>query len=204
MEDVKGRTAFITGGSRAVETFKLDVRDRGGYARVADEAEARLGPVSILCNNAGVAAATRFTYEFWDWMLAVRRPLHNPPRRSSPLPVRERIEGEGPYSARDFFARDSRFRFCSESARRLRKVPLRAQLSVSHRMHDHPPATLSMPPAAQAIRYVVAAYGWIVTPSGPVNPVTVVAASFEVKFDCPITTLAAMPLLNFGPLTAGL
>ena len=92
MEDVKGRTAFITGGSRAVETFKLDVRDRGGYARVADEAEARLGPVSILCNNAGVAAATRFTYEFWDWMLAVRRPLHNPPRRSSPLPVRERMK----------------------------------------------------------------------------------------------------------------
>ena len=109
MEDVKGRTAFITGGARgiglgiagalaragiklaiadidpdslaaakselakltAVETFKLDVRDREAYARVADEAEARLGAVSILCNNAGVAAATRFTYEFWDWMLGI-------------------------------------------------------------------------------------------------------------------------------------
>ena len=109
MEDLKGRTAFITGGARgigmgiarafanagikvaiadidpdslaaaksdlakltAVETFKLDVRDREGYARVADEAEARLGPVSILCNNAGVAAPTRFTYEFWDWMLGI-------------------------------------------------------------------------------------------------------------------------------------
>jgi len=109
MEDVKGRTAFITGGARgiglgiarafanagvklaiadidsdslaaarsdlgkliAVETFNLDVRDREAYARVADEAEARLGPVSILCNNAGVAAATRFTYEFWDWMLGI-------------------------------------------------------------------------------------------------------------------------------------
>jgi NAD(P)-dependent dehydrogenase (short-subunit alcohol dehydrogenase family) len=55
----------------AVETFNLDVRDREAYARVADEAEARLGPVSILCNNAGVAAATRFTYEFWDWMLGI-------------------------------------------------------------------------------------------------------------------------------------
>jgi NAD(P)-dependent dehydrogenase (short-subunit alcohol dehydrogenase family) len=46
----------------AVETFNLDVRDREAYARVADEAEARLGPVSILCNNAGVAAPTRPTY----------------------------------------------------------------------------------------------------------------------------------------------
>lgn len=55
----------------AVETFNLDVRDREAYARVADETEARLGPVSILCNNAGVAAATRFTYEFWDWMLGI-------------------------------------------------------------------------------------------------------------------------------------
>jgi len=35
-----------------VETFKLDVRDREAYARVADETESRLGPVSILCNNA--------------------------------------------------------------------------------------------------------------------------------------------------------
>jgi NAD(P)-dependent dehydrogenase (short-subunit alcohol dehydrogenase family) len=55
----------------AVETFNLDVRDRAASARVADEAEARLGPVSILCNNAGVAAATRPTYEFWDWMLGI-------------------------------------------------------------------------------------------------------------------------------------
>jgi NAD(P)-dependent dehydrogenase (short-subunit alcohol dehydrogenase family) len=55
----------------AVETFNLDVRDREAYARVADEAESRLGPVSILCNNAGVAAPTRPTYEFWDWMLGI-------------------------------------------------------------------------------------------------------------------------------------
>jgi NAD(P)-dependent dehydrogenase (short-subunit alcohol dehydrogenase family) len=54
-----------------VETFNLDVRDREAYARIADEAEARLGPVSILCNNAGVAAPSRPTYEFWDWMLGI-------------------------------------------------------------------------------------------------------------------------------------
>src|SRR5438552_997656 len=41
----------------AVQTFRLDVRDRRAYAQVADEAEALLGPVSILCNNAGIAGA---------------------------------------------------------------------------------------------------------------------------------------------------
>lgn len=58
----------------SVETFVLDVRDREGYARVADEAEARLGAVSILCNNAGVAAGadvTRLTYALWDWVMGV-------------------------------------------------------------------------------------------------------------------------------------
>jgi len=58
----------------AVETFKLDVRDRSAYARVADETESRLGPVSILCNNAGVAGdqhVTRLTYEYWDWVMGI-------------------------------------------------------------------------------------------------------------------------------------
>src|ERR1700735_2397892 len=44
-----------------VETFVLDVRDRAAYAGVADEAESRLGPVSILCNNAGVAGGQHVT-----------------------------------------------------------------------------------------------------------------------------------------------
>jgi NAD(P)-dependent dehydrogenase (short-subunit alcohol dehydrogenase family) len=58
----------------AVETFILDVRDREAYARVADETESRLGPVSILCNNAGVAGeqhVTRLTYEYWDWVIGI-------------------------------------------------------------------------------------------------------------------------------------
>jgi NAD(P)-dependent dehydrogenase (short-subunit alcohol dehydrogenase family) len=56
------------------EVFQLDVRDREAYARVADAAEARLGPVSLLFNNAGVAggaAATKMTYELWDWGIGV-------------------------------------------------------------------------------------------------------------------------------------
>jgi NAD(P)-dependent dehydrogenase (short-subunit alcohol dehydrogenase family) len=58
----------------AVETFLLDVRDRSAYARVADETESRIGPVSILCNNAGVAGhqdVTRLTYEYWDWVIGI-------------------------------------------------------------------------------------------------------------------------------------
>lgn len=57
-----------------VATAVLDVRDRPAYARVADEAEAKLGPVSILVNNAGVAGgapADRLTYELWDWGIGI-------------------------------------------------------------------------------------------------------------------------------------
>jgi NAD(P)-dependent dehydrogenase (short-subunit alcohol dehydrogenase family) len=58
----------------SMETFVLDVRDREAYARVADEVEARLGPVSILCNNAGVGASAdvaHMTYELWDWVMGI-------------------------------------------------------------------------------------------------------------------------------------
>jgi NAD(P)-dependent dehydrogenase (short-subunit alcohol dehydrogenase family) len=57
-----------------VGTFVLDVRDRQAYAQAADETESSLGPVSILCNNAGVAGAapvTRLTYEYWDWVMGI-------------------------------------------------------------------------------------------------------------------------------------
>jgi NAD(P)-dependent dehydrogenase (short-subunit alcohol dehydrogenase family) len=57
-----------------VETFVLDVRDREAYARIADDAEARLGPVSLLVNNAGVAGgapAPKLTYEVWDWGIGI-------------------------------------------------------------------------------------------------------------------------------------
>jgi NAD(P)-dependent dehydrogenase (short-subunit alcohol dehydrogenase family) len=56
------------------EVFQLDVRGRDAYARVADAAEAALGPVSLLVNNAGVAGgapAAKMTYELWDWGMGV-------------------------------------------------------------------------------------------------------------------------------------
>ena len=58
----------------AVEAHVLDVRDRDRYREVADEVEAKLGAVSLLFNNAGVAGGeptTEMTYETWDWMVGV-------------------------------------------------------------------------------------------------------------------------------------
>ncbi|HEX4905342.1 MAG TPA: SDR family NAD(P)-dependent oxidoreductase, partial [Acidimicrobiales bacterium] len=55
-------------------TCVLDVRDRDEYARIVDEVESTIGPIAILCNNAGVgggASVRSMTYEMWDWVLGV-------------------------------------------------------------------------------------------------------------------------------------
>lgn len=57
-----------------VETAMLDVRDRDRFAELADQFEAKLGPISLLFNNAGVAGAApaaKMTYELWDWGLGI-------------------------------------------------------------------------------------------------------------------------------------
>ncbi|TDD14095.1 SDR family NAD(P)-dependent oxidoreductase [Nonomuraea diastatica] len=57
-----------------VEAFELDVRDRDAFARVADAAEERLGPITVLCNNAGVGTAvppSQLSYELWDHVLGI-------------------------------------------------------------------------------------------------------------------------------------
>ncbi|MBP2479467.1 NAD(P)-dependent dehydrogenase (short-subunit alcohol dehydrogenase family) [Crossiella equi] len=57
-----------------VATFRLDVRDREGFTEAADEAESRLGPVSLLFNNAGILAyspAAELSYAKWDHALGV-------------------------------------------------------------------------------------------------------------------------------------
>ena len=62
------------GGMTEVVTALLDVRDRAGFARAADTVEARLGPVSVLVNNAGVAGgapANRLTHALWDWGMGI-------------------------------------------------------------------------------------------------------------------------------------
>lgn len=110
--DVRGRTAFITGGANGIGLgiaralaksgakvaladvdadalaaaeselrqvadlvcITLDVRDREAFRVAADTVEDRLGPVSLLFNNAGVAGGApvgRLTYELWDWGIGI-------------------------------------------------------------------------------------------------------------------------------------
>ena len=113
MEDLQGKTAFITGGANGiglamakaflaegmkvaiadvdqqaladaeaalrgsnaeVRGYQLDVTDRNQYAAVADQVEADLGPVHLVCNNAGVyrgGTMDSVTYEDWDWVMGV-------------------------------------------------------------------------------------------------------------------------------------
>jgi len=58
----------------AVHAVQLDVTDRAAFARAADETERALGPVDVLCNNAGVNLFNDVavaTYQDWDWILGV-------------------------------------------------------------------------------------------------------------------------------------
>src|SRR5512142_796228 len=54
--DAEGLAAARGELSDLTETvaFELDVRDREAFVRVADRAEGQLGPIDVLCNNAGV------------------------------------------------------------------------------------------------------------------------------------------------------
>ncbi len=111
MQEVEGRTAFVTGGAsgiglgmatafvgagmnvviadlrrdhietamrgfagKPVHAVELDVTDRDGFARAADEAERAFGNVHVLCNNAGMGLlgpVTLARYDDWDWGLGV-------------------------------------------------------------------------------------------------------------------------------------
>ena len=110
MEEVAGRTAFVTGGASGiglgmaeaflaaemnvviadlrrdhidsalerlgdrVHAIELDVTDREGFARAAEEAESAFGNVHVLCNNAGMGIlgpVTEARYDDWDWGLGV-------------------------------------------------------------------------------------------------------------------------------------
>ncbi len=73
-QDHLDQAAADLAGHADVCFIRLDVTDRTAFAAAADEAEARLGHISILCNNAGVGVlgdAKASRYDDWDWTLAV-------------------------------------------------------------------------------------------------------------------------------------
>jgi NAD(P)-dependent dehydrogenase (short-subunit alcohol dehydrogenase family) len=67
-------TALRRLGAGTVHAIELDVTDRAGFARAAEEAEGVFGNVHVLCNNAGVGIlgpARDARYDDWDWGLGV-------------------------------------------------------------------------------------------------------------------------------------
>ena len=63
-------------GAKGVEVqpLLLDVTDRAAYRRAADEVEAGLGPVQLLCNTAGVSQFGPIqdaTDDDWEWQIDV-------------------------------------------------------------------------------------------------------------------------------------
>ena len=66
--------AWFDGRGFDVMPVRLDITDRAAYAAAADEVEAKLGPVSLLFNTAGVSIFGPMqdaTYDDWDWQLSV-------------------------------------------------------------------------------------------------------------------------------------
>lgn len=66
--------AMKTLDNQGVLPVQLDVASRAGFAEAADRAEAALGPVSLLFNNAGInlfQTIDESSYDDWDWVMGV-------------------------------------------------------------------------------------------------------------------------------------
>jgi len=64
----------LAGSNARVLALQLDVTNREQFLAVAEQAEAELGPIHVLCNNAGVyrgGSLDAVTYEDWDWVMGV-------------------------------------------------------------------------------------------------------------------------------------
>jgi NAD(P)-dependent dehydrogenase (short-subunit alcohol dehydrogenase family) len=64
----------LAGAAARVHAIGVDVTDRPGMERAAQEAEKVFGRIHVLCNNAGVgvfAPLTTATYDDWDWGMGV-------------------------------------------------------------------------------------------------------------------------------------
>ena len=67
-------SAQLAGSNARVLAVQLDVTDRDQYKAVADQVEAELGAIHVVCNNAGVyrgGTMDAVTYEDWDWVMGV-------------------------------------------------------------------------------------------------------------------------------------
>ena len=67
-------TAHFEGAGQQVMPVRLDITDREAYAAAADEVEAKLGPVQLLFNTAGVSIFGPLqdaTIEDWQWQVDV-------------------------------------------------------------------------------------------------------------------------------------
>lgn len=66
--------AALRGSNTQIITKTLDVTDRDAYRLIADEVEQEIGPIHVLCNNAGVyrgGSLDAVTYADWDWVMGV-------------------------------------------------------------------------------------------------------------------------------------
>jgi NAD(P)-dependent dehydrogenase (short-subunit alcohol dehydrogenase family) len=66
--------AFFAGTEYEVMPVQLDITDRAAYAKAADAVEAKLGPVQLLFNTAGVSIFGPLqdaTPEDWEWQINV-------------------------------------------------------------------------------------------------------------------------------------
>ncbi|MEV5988908.1 SDR family oxidoreductase [Streptomyces sp. NPDC052051] len=64
----------LTEAGGTVTTVELDVSDADQWAAAADRAEEALGPISILCNNAGVSGGgpvDQTPLELWRWIYRI-------------------------------------------------------------------------------------------------------------------------------------
>ncbi|MAW79841.1 MAG: short-chain dehydrogenase [Parvularcula sp.] len=89
-------TALETLDNQEVIGLRLDVASRKEFADAADEAESRLGPVSLLFNNAGInlfQTIDESTYDDWDWVLGVN--LHGVINGVQTFVSRMKDRGEG-------------------------------------------------------------------------------------------------------------
>ncbi|AHH16294.1 putative oxidoreductase, SDR family [Nocardia nova SH22a] len=64
----------LTAAGGTVTTIELDISDASQWQQAADRAESVLGPISILCNNAGVTGAApidNLTFKVWRWVHSI-------------------------------------------------------------------------------------------------------------------------------------